>query len=370
MKRFLIALLALSLAISLCAETAILQDIKGKVEIKPLGKDWMVAKNGMKVDLLSTISTGFDSSVVLVIADNKVAVAPLTRLTLDKIVAQAGKLNTSLHLRVGTVTAEVKSSKGVSQDFKVTSPYSTASVRGTIFVYDGFYLDVRDGTVAFIPGKPPRDIVVPAAVRARQPAAGGTPAAGAAEGEGGAPEGEAQPGEGEGGTPEGEAGPGEGEGGPPEGEGGPPEGGAPTDEELAYSPMDFGLADFMAALEEEFVGDSFELSDESGAAFEPPPPPEPTPQPETPGGTPVPTPTPTPAPAPIPPQQETYAVRAGSSAEIAIDYATPATPEGPKTGGVTQGQGGGTGGGTPPPTGQTGGEDTSGSGGTTGGGTQ
>jgi hypothetical protein len=336
MKRFLIALLALSLAISLCAETAMLQDIKGKVEIKPLGKDWMTAKNGMKVDLLSTISTGFESSAVLAIADNKIAVAPLTRLTLDKIVAQAGKLNTSLHLRVGTVTAEVKSSKGVSQDFKVTSPYSTASVRGTIFVYDGFYLDVRDGTVAFIPGKPPRDIVVPPAVRARQ-------ASQAAGGAGGTGEGQAGSGDG---TP------------PPEGEA-PPEGeGAVGQEDAAYSPMDFGLADFMAALEEEFVGDTFELEDDTGAAFVT----EPTPQLETPGETPPPTPT-------IPAPQETYAVKAGSSAEIQFDYSTPASSGGNTSGGVTQGQGGGTGGGTTAPAGQTGDEGSAGGGDSGGGGT-
>ena len=167
MKRPVFAIIALALATSLYSQTAVLQNIKGKVEVKALGKDWAPAANGMKVDLLATISTGFDSSVVLLIADNKISVAPLTRLTIDAIVAQSNSLKTSLHLRVGSVSAEVKSTKGVSQDFKVTSPYSTASVRGTKFSYDGFHLDVREGRVAFIPGRPVRDIVIPASARPR-----------------------------------------------------------------------------------------------------------------------------------------------------------------------------------------------------------
>jgi hypothetical protein len=65
----------------------------------------------------------------------------------------------------------VKSSKGTPQDFKITSPYSTASVRGTSFTYDGFVLDVNEGRVAFIPGRPKRDIVIPAAVLKKKAAA-------------------------------------------------------------------------------------------------------------------------------------------------------------------------------------------------------
>src|SRR5512145_2425570 len=102
MRRFLIALLALGLVSLLSAEvSATLQDIKGKVEVKPIGQDWIQAKNGMKLDILTTISTGFNSTAVLVIANNKVAVEPLTRLTIDKIVEKASAINTSLHLRVG-----------------------------------------------------------------------------------------------------------------------------------------------------------------------------------------------------------------------------------------------------------------------------
>ncbi|MDA8411648.1 MAG: FecR domain-containing protein [Treponema sp.] len=164
MKQILMVVLSLISALALAAETAVLQDIKGKVEVKALGGAWKPATNGMKLDMLATVSTGFDSTAVLAIAENRVSVAPLTRLTIDKILSQAGSLRTNLNLRVGSVSAQVKSSAGIAQEFNVTSPYSTASVRGTQFTYDGLALEVRDGRVAFIPGRPVRDILMPASM--------------------------------------------------------------------------------------------------------------------------------------------------------------------------------------------------------------
>ena len=82
---------------------------------------------------LTTVSTGFDSSVTIVMDKNTLFVKPLTRMTVDKLVEDQGTVSTNCYLRVGTVKASIKSAEGVKQDFKVQSPYSTASVRGTIF---------------------------------------------------------------------------------------------------------------------------------------------------------------------------------------------------------------------------------------------
>ena len=164
MKKLLSLVLCGFMMVSAFTEvTVVLKDLRGKVEVKPLGKNWMPATEGMKVDMLATISTGFDSSVTLVIDKNQVRLEPLTRLTVDKILEKSGSLSTSLHLRVGNVSASVKSSTGVSQTFQVTSPQSTASVRGAAFDFDGLVVVVREGVVQIIVGKPKRDILLVAA---------------------------------------------------------------------------------------------------------------------------------------------------------------------------------------------------------------
>ena len=136
---------------------AVLQSLKGKVEVKIPGATWVRATEGQVLSPASTLSTGFDSSVVVVIGKTTLQVKPLTRMTIDKLVEEGGAVKTSTFLRVGSVAASVKSADGVKQDFKVQSPYSTASVRGTDFVYDGFRLKVNEGLVALILGRLERE---------------------------------------------------------------------------------------------------------------------------------------------------------------------------------------------------------------------
>lgn len=141
----------------------VLKDIKGKVEIKQVNATtWTAATEGMTISTMTTVSTGFDSSVTIEMDKNTVFVKPLTRMTIDKLVEDQGKRSTNCYLRVGSVKASVKSAEGVKQDFKVQSPYSTASVRGTQFDFAPLNLDVSEGLVAFIPGRPQRDPQIPA----------------------------------------------------------------------------------------------------------------------------------------------------------------------------------------------------------------
>jgi hypothetical protein len=164
MRRLLFLCMALGLSAVMWADPSItLQNIKGKVEVKAMGKEWAPASEGMAVSRLDTISTGFDSGATLMVADNKIRIGELTRLSVDKIVSKPASTETALHLRVGNVSAEVKSSAGVSQKFKVTTPYSTASVRGTGFYFDGFHLRVTEGRVLFSPGRPQRAVSLPGA---------------------------------------------------------------------------------------------------------------------------------------------------------------------------------------------------------------
>lgn len=136
----------------------VLQNLKGKVEVRLAGTTaWLPAAEGQLLGLSSTLSTGFDSSAVIVMGKTSVQVHPLTRITIDKLVEEAGTVKTTTFLRVGSLSASVKSADGVKQDFKVQSPYTTASVRGTEFDYDGLHLKVREGVVSFEPGRPTRE---------------------------------------------------------------------------------------------------------------------------------------------------------------------------------------------------------------------
>ncbi len=137
---------------------AVLQSLKGKVEVRaPGAAEWVPATEGELLPAAATLSTGFDSSVVVVIDKTTIQVKPLTRMTIDKLISEGGVVKTSTFLRVGTVSASVKSAEGVKQDFKVLSPYSTASVRGTEFDFDGLKLKVHEGIVAFILGRLERE---------------------------------------------------------------------------------------------------------------------------------------------------------------------------------------------------------------------
>ncbi len=160
MKRHIAVLIGIALAsFAFAGPQAVLGRLKGKVEVKTAQGDWGPAAEGMNIDLRTTLSTGFDSTAVVLIDKSKLVVKPLTRLTLDKLLERSsGSVAASLFLRVGSVQASVKATTpGVPQDFKVQSPYSTASVRGTEFEFDGFHLSVMEGVVRLVPGRPTRD---------------------------------------------------------------------------------------------------------------------------------------------------------------------------------------------------------------------
>ncbi len=149
-KKYIMAVLLLVLGTFLFAEiTAVVKNVTGKVEIKAPGGSWKKAAPGMKIAKGYYISTGFRSEAVLVLGTSQVIVKQLTRMELERLVEKEGTVSTGLNLRVGRVRAEVKTTKGLKQNFKLKSPISTAAVRGTSFEYDGRNLTVYNGTVAF-----------------------------------------------------------------------------------------------------------------------------------------------------------------------------------------------------------------------------
>jgi hypothetical protein len=134
---------------SLSAEQAVISSLSGFVETRAPGAGWVPAQQGQVVTDGTMISTGFNSRAELNLGTATIALRPLTRLSLEDLVRQGNFVKTRLGLRIGRIHAEVKTAVGLSQDFRVVSPVSTAAVRGTGFIFDGQTLDVLHGLVAF-----------------------------------------------------------------------------------------------------------------------------------------------------------------------------------------------------------------------------
>lgn len=150
MKKTVILLILVLISSGLFAEiSAILEEVSGKVEVKTLGEVWKKAEQGMTITEGDMISTGFRAEAVLKIGPSQLIVKQLTRMELEELIEKEGTISTGLNLRVGKIRAEVKTTEGLRQDFILTSPVSTAAVRGTSFEYDGVNLKVFEGTVAF-----------------------------------------------------------------------------------------------------------------------------------------------------------------------------------------------------------------------------
>jgi hypothetical protein len=142
---------------------ATIREISGVVELKaPNQKSWSKASPGDYLERETLISTGFRSSAVITMGDATVFVRPLTRLSLGDLSAGAGEERIDLHLRGGRIRVEARPPAG--GNFTVRSPIATASVRGTVFDFDGLNLRVSEGTVYLAPaeagGLPPRALPV------------------------------------------------------------------------------------------------------------------------------------------------------------------------------------------------------------------
>lgn len=150
MKRFVFAAAAALLLVSpLIAQTAKVVRLSGKVEVmRPRGA-WVAAAVGDEFPLGTTVSTGFKSQAVLAVGPSQLTVLALTRLTVQALLQTDTSVTTTLNLDTGKVRAEVKTAPGQTADFKLRSPVSTAAVRGTDFLFDGFRLDVIQGVVQF-----------------------------------------------------------------------------------------------------------------------------------------------------------------------------------------------------------------------------
>lgn len=153
MKRLIIvctlAVIAVVSAAAASADATIVE-LAGKVEVQLPGKAWKAAKVGDVLAKGTLVSTGFKSSAVLKVAGSTITVKPVTRLSLEEILATEKGSQTQLFLMAGRVKAEVTPQAGQTTEFQVKSPTATASVRGTGFEFDGLNLIVEHGAVSLL----------------------------------------------------------------------------------------------------------------------------------------------------------------------------------------------------------------------------
>ena len=112
--------------------TVTVAEAKGSVEVRPSAdKPWAKAKVGMKLTSDWEISTGLNGQAVLRFEDNsEVVVQRLTEMKISEFSRTPGTVKTRLKMKYGAVRIQVR--KGTAaNDFKVSCPTATASVKGT-----------------------------------------------------------------------------------------------------------------------------------------------------------------------------------------------------------------------------------------------
>jgi hypothetical protein len=149
-------LLFLTAASAAASEKGAVVDAGGKAELKLPGGGWQPARPGAEIPAGTVIATGFNSWVLIRVANAEVRIEPLSRLTLAEAVrrqdgVKAG-VKTDLRLRVGKIRVDIRPEPDLTVNFSVRSPASTAAVRGTSFTYDGVNVQVLDGAVSLSDG--------------------------------------------------------------------------------------------------------------------------------------------------------------------------------------------------------------------------
>src|SRR4030043_1960722 len=152
MKKTLLVKLIIISAILLLSYTLNAQitvkSITGFVQFKKnISSEWIIPKVGDKLEPGYIIYTGFKSTAVIQTPNAVIEVKPLSQITISSLLVSQDKVSTDIYLKYGKVKAEVNINKQTQTLFKVRSANSTASVRGTKFLFGDKELFVDAGTV-------------------------------------------------------------------------------------------------------------------------------------------------------------------------------------------------------------------------------
>ncbi|MDR0623786.1 MAG: FecR family protein [Treponema sp.] len=154
MKKIFMTLLIAGLSAPVFAQTAVLREVSGTVEVKrSAGAGWTRAAAGMRLERNMVISTGFKSTAFISLGNSSIAVRPLTRMSIEDLAASQGSETAAFFLQAGRIRAKVNPPvEGGKVNFQVRSPTATASVRGTEFDMDSSNVKMYSGAVAFAGG--------------------------------------------------------------------------------------------------------------------------------------------------------------------------------------------------------------------------
>jgi len=150
MKKALLAAVLAGIAMHAFAQTGIIREVTGEVEIKRAGSAaFAPAAVGDQVAPDTLVSAGFRSSAVIEVGSATLTIRPLTRLAFSEISSAAGEENMRVNLQSGRVRVDVSPPSGTTAAFTAQSPAATASVRGTSFEFTTTGVTVLSGSVEF-----------------------------------------------------------------------------------------------------------------------------------------------------------------------------------------------------------------------------
>ena len=150
MKRAILVIFVFLTGLSLFAQSGVIRELNGTVEIKRAGAASFTAANiGDRLERDTIISTGFRSTALIEIGSTTIAVRPLTRMSVTDMQAGGGQETINVNIQAGRLRVDSNPPAGVRTVMNVTTPMATASVRGTSFDVDYRNLVVHHGNVSF-----------------------------------------------------------------------------------------------------------------------------------------------------------------------------------------------------------------------------
>jgi len=149
-----ITLISISIIFSPCIASAqdysaIVKSIDGEVTYKAEGETgWKPVSAGMEIKEGAYIMTAFESGCTLEFKDKStLVVKELSKIQISKFALQAKSVNADVSLFNGRVKATVHRDIDTKTEFRVKTPVSTISVRGTeeeIYYSPGFGAEVQN----------------------------------------------------------------------------------------------------------------------------------------------------------------------------------------------------------------------------------
>lgn len=145
-KKILIALVVSAIVCSpLAADSAKVTFVKGKVEVNR-GGNWVQLKVGDTIAEKETVSTGFQSEARLNLNGSVLAVAAMSRVTLETLKSTDSKNSVSVYIDTGATRSKVNHADNKKVDYTTRTAVAVASVRGTD------YIQIARGNVTCLEG--------------------------------------------------------------------------------------------------------------------------------------------------------------------------------------------------------------------------